>query len=112
MLRDSMDYAEVDMKSRSLREQQVEADRVVEALDSALSVDGDELLSSEERKVINEAREKLVEAKAGDESGLIKSAIKALEEVCSDYVARRMNSNIQKAMQGHSVDEYASQDQE
>lgn len=112
MLRDSMDYAEVDMKSRSLREQQVEADRVVEALDSALSVDGDELLSSDERKAINGAREKLVEAKAGDESGLIKAAIKALEEVCSDYVARRMNSNIQKAMQGHSVDEYASQDQE
>lgn len=112
MLRDSMDYAEADMKSRSLREQQVEADRVVEALDSALNVDGDELLSKEERKAIDEAREELIKAKTGDESGIIKAAIKALENVCSDYVARRMNSNIQKAMQGHSIDEYASQDQE
>lgn len=112
MLRDSMDYAEEDMKSRSLREQQVEADRVVEALDSALNADGDELLSKEERKAIDDAREELIKAKTSDESGVIKTAIKALENVCSDYVARRMNSNIQKAMQGHSIDEYASQDQE
>jgi molecular chaperone HscA len=112
MLRDSMDYAEADMKSRSLREQQVEADRVVEALDSALSVDGDELLSSREREEIDAAREELVKARAGDRTDVIKAAIKSLENVCSDYVARRMNSNIQKAMQGHSIDEYASQDQE
>jgi len=112
MLRDSMDYAEEDMKSRSLREQQVEADRVVEALDSALSVDGDELLSKQERKTIDKARQELIKAKTGKESAPIKAAIKALEKVCSDYVARRMNSNIKKAMQGHSIDEYASQDQE
>lgn len=112
MLRDSMDYAEADMKSRSLREQQVEADRVIEALDSALNVDGDELLSKEERKAIDEAREELIKVKAGEKSGLIKAAIKELEKLCSDYVARRMNSNIQKAMRGHSVDEYGSQDQE
>ena len=112
MLRDSMDYAEEDMKSRSLREQQVEADRVVEALDSALNVDGDELLSKQERKIIDSAREELINATTGKESAPIKAAIKALEKVCSDYVARRMNSNIKKAMQGHSIDEYASQDQE
>ncbi len=112
MLRDSMDYAEEDMKSRSLCEQQVEADRVVEALDSALNADGDELLSKQERQVIDEARQELINAKASDDSGMIKAAIKTLEKVCDDYVARRMNSNIQKAMRGHSVDEYASQDQE
>jgi len=112
MLRDSMDYAEEDMKSRSLREQQVEADRVVEALDSALNADGDELLSKRERQLIDEARQELINAKASDDSGIIKAAIKSLEKVCDDYVARRMNSNIQKAMRGHSVDEYVSQDQE
>jgi molecular chaperone HscA len=112
MLRDSMDYAEADMNARSLREQQVEADRVVEALVSALNTDGDQLLSEEERKMIDASMQALIEARAGEESEAIKVAIEALEKTCSGYVERRMNTNIQKAMQGHSVDEYASQDQE
>lgn len=112
MLRDSMEYAEKDMKSRSLREQQVEADRVVEALDAALKADGDQLLSVEERKAIEDSKQALINTRASEEPEFIKAAIESLEKTCSDYVARRMNTNIQKAMQGHSVDEYASQDQE
>lgn len=112
MLRDSMDYAEDDMHSRMLREQQVEAERVIEALDAALASDGDELLSEQEKNTIAQAREKLLEAKAGEDNDNIKSAIKNIEDACADYVARRMNTNIRNAMQGHSVDEYASKDQE
>ena len=112
MLRDSMDHATDDMHLRMLREQQVEAERVVEALDAALQTDGDELLSESERNNIAEAREQLVEAKTGDDTEAIKQAIKKLEDACADYVARRMNSNIRNAMQGHSVDEYAGNDQE
>ena len=112
MLRDSMDHASDDMHSRMLREQQVEAERVVEALDAALKKDGDELLSVEEKDNISEARELLVNAKASDDSENIKVAIKKLENACADYVARRMNSNIRNAMQGHSVEEYAGKDQE
>jgi molecular chaperone HscA len=112
MLRDSMDYAEDDIQTRSLREQQVDADRVVEALDSALVADGKALLSEEEYKKIEHAKSELIQTRAGDDSEKIKQAIKALEETCTDFVARRMNMNIRKAMQGHSVDEYASKDQE
>lgn len=112
MLRDSMDHATDDMHLRMLREQQVEAERVVEALDAALQTDGDELLSESERNNIAEAREQLVEAKTGDDTEATKQAIKKLEDACADYVARRMNSNIRNAMQGHSVDEYAGNDQE
>ncbi|MDH5612079.1 MAG: Fe-S protein assembly chaperone HscA [Gammaproteobacteria bacterium] len=112
MLRDSMDHASDDMHSRMLREQQVEAERVVEALDAALKKDGDELLSDEERNNIAQARVQLLEAKAGDDAESIKAAIKTLESACADYVARRMNSNIRNAMQGHSINEYAGKDQE
>ena len=112
MLRDSMDYAEDDMNSRMLREQQVEADRVVEALDAALKADGDELLSEDEKANIDQARSQLIEAKAGDDSEIIKTAIKQVEDACADYVARRMNSNIRNAMQGHSIEDYASNEQE
>ncbi len=112
MLRDSMAHAEDDMHARMLSEQQVEADRVIEALDAAISVDGEQLLSKQERGQIDEARDELISARAGAETEEIKASIKRLEAACADYVARRMNENIRKAMQGHSVEEYTSQDQE
>jgi len=108
MLRDSIEHAEDDMHSRSLREQQVEADRVLEALDAALAVDGDQLLSDDEKAAIMAARSTLAEVKAGADIEAIEQSIKQLEKSCEDYVARRMNSNIKVAMQGHSIEEYAS----
>jgi molecular chaperone HscA len=109
MLRTSMDHAEEDMLARALREEQVEADRVVEALDSAIKADG-ELLREDELKSISARRARLVEARAGDDPALIKQAIAELETACEDFVARRMNTSIKKAMKGHSIGEYASED--
>jgi len=108
MLRDSIEHAEDDMRLRSLREQQVEADRVLEALDAALAIDGDQLLSEEEKVRIKAARQQLVTVRSDSDVDQIKQAIKQLESACEDYVARRMNTNIKIAMQGHSIDEYAS----
>ena len=108
MLRDSIEHAEDDMHSRSLREQQVEADRVIEALDSALAVDADQLLTEDEKSTIMLARQALLDVKGGSDIVKIERAIKHLESVCENYVARRMNSNIKDAMKGHSIDEYAS----
>ena len=108
MLRDSMDHAEDDMHARSLREQQVEADRVLEALDSALATDGEQLLSQQELDKIKTVRQVLVDVKNDVDIEKIEQAIKQLEKACEDYVARRMNSNIKTAMQGHSIEEYSS----
>jgi molecular chaperone HscA len=108
MLRDSIEHAEDDMRLRSLREQQVEADRVLEALDAALATDGEQLLSEEEKARIKVARQQLVTVRSESDVDKIKQAIKQLESACEDYVARRMNTNIKIAMQGHSIDEYAS----
>jgi len=109
MLRESIECAEDDMHLRGLREQQVEADRVLEALDSALAVDGEQLLSQQEMAEIQTARQVLLDMKSDDDKEKIKQAIKKLEASCENYVARRMNSNIKVAMQGHSIDEYASE---
>ena len=109
MLRSSMEHAEEDMLARTLREQQVEAERVVEALDSAIKADG-ELLTEDELKSISARRDQLVVAKAGDDPALIKQAISELEKACEDFVARRMNTSIRKAMKGHSIGEYATED--
>jgi molecular chaperone HscA len=110
MLRDSIDHAEEDMYLRGLREQQVEADRVIEALDSALAKDGDQLLTETERSQIDIARRHLLDKRSGSDVDDIEKAIKKLEAACEDYVARRMNTNIKTAMQGHSIEEYASQE--
>ena len=109
MLRASMEHAEEDMQARSLREEQVEAERVIEALDSAIKADGD-LLTDDERERISVARDRLADTRSGNDPDMIKQAIKQLEAACEQFVARRMNSSIRKAMKGHSVDEYAAED--
>ena len=106
MLRESIAHASEDKQARSLREQQVEADRVIEALRAALAEDGDRLLNEEERQQVNAALEALrAVIKDGDQSS-IKNQIAELEKSCGFYVERRMNQSIQQAMSGHSVDEF------
>jgi molecular chaperone HscA len=106
MLRASMDHAQDDMQARRLREQQVEADRVLEALHAALQQDAEEFLDAEERRAIDQAAQTLATARAGDDPKAIKAATEWLEAVSAVYVERRMNANIQKAMTGHAVDEF------
>jgi len=106
MLRDSMEHAADDMAARSLREQQVEAQRVVEALAAALATDGDKLLSSEERETIDAALENLIKVGQADDADLIKKTVEQLESTCSFYVERRMNMSITDAMAGQSVEEF------
>jgi molecular chaperone HscA len=108
MLKDSIEHAQDDMDVRRLREQQVEADRVLEALDAALSVDDERLLEAGERKVIDAAALALRQARKGSDYRVIKRAIEEVEKASGSYVARRMNENISKAMAGHRVDEFES----
>ena len=106
MLRDSMSHAQDDMEARRLREQQVEADRAIEALQAALAKDGDLYLSTEERGVIDQALQDLLNKRQGTDSAAIKSALDGLEKACAGYVERRMNSSIQEAMSGHRVTDF------
>lgn len=106
MLRDSIDYAQKDLEARRLREQQVEAERVIEALRSALDADGDALLTADEREKIHTQLACLVEISQADDHIRIQQEIEALEKVCEFYVERRMNASVTKAMSGHTVDEF------
>lgn len=106
MLRDSMAHAEGDRDARSLREIQVEADRVLEALDSAMVKDADALLSAEEKALILEARADLQKVRDHGDTEAIKAAIKQLEQVAESYVARRMNDSVRAAMAGHTIEEF------
>jgi len=108
MLGDSLSHAREDMELRRLREEQVEADRVLEALGAALAEDGDRLLNTTERATIETAARALAEARAGSDYRAIKAGIAAVEQASGEYVARRMNESIRQAMAGHRVDEFES----
>lgn len=107
MLKASITHAGDDIVARKLAEQKVEAARVVEALRAALSSDGDELLSADERVRVDAALASLQQvAESSSDADEIKLAIEALEKTCEFYVERRMNSGIHKAMAGHSVEDF------
>jgi len=107
MLKASMEFAGDDKDARSLREQQVEADRVLEAIDSAMADDGEDMLSAEEREAILAVRQELeISRHNATETQQLKDAMSRLEKVSAAYVARRMNASVQKSMAGHQVEEF------
>lgn len=104
MLEDSFQSAEIDMRARALREAQVEAQRLIEATDAALAVDG-ELLDGEERSRIDSALDRLRAAALGGDADAIEVQTKALAAETDEFAARRMNKSIRAALQGRKLDE-------
>lgn len=104
MISGSMQYARQDMQLRLLREQQVEADRVLEAVTAALSVDAT-LLNDAELVEIRQSLNVLNTVKQQDDTAAIKAAIEHTNQLTDEFAARRMDKSIRLALQGHKVDE-------
>ena len=104
MLRDSFGAAEADMAERSLREAQVDADRLLAATASALDADGD-LLSAEERSGIDAAMADLRGVRARADRGAIDAALKILAAATENFAAERMNRGIRRALTGRRVED-------
>lgn len=105
MLRDSYSHASDDKALRSLREQQVEADRLVVALTNAIAEDGQTLLTAQELSDLQAEIEVLAALRQGDNVKAIEAGIEHLAQVSDFFAARRMDFSIQKALQGQSVDQ-------
>jgi len=105
MLRASMEHAREDVELRMLKEQQVEAKRVVEAINTALAQDGEVLLSKSEIAQIHEHRDRLEAAIETGSATELKQLIKAIEDASEFYVARRMNASVQEALAGKQINE-------
>ena len=103
MLKDSMANAKEDITRRMLAEKQVEAARVLESLSAALNKDGD-LLSDEERTVIQADMAALAQTASEDDADAIEKAIEALDTATQDFAAKRMDNSIRLALKGQSVD--------
>jgi molecular chaperone HscA len=104
MLQDSFQSAGEDMKCRALREEQVEAERIALATQSALDADS-ALLSEQERIDIAGLIEKVREKAQGEDHLAIKAAVEALAQGTEEFAARRMDRSIHAALTGRKLDE-------
>jgi molecular chaperone HscA len=105
MLKDSFSHAQDDIDARKLREEQVDAKRVIEALNSALDEDAEKLLSASEAQDIRQIIAELAEVAQGSEQRVIKLKIEAVDKLSAEFAQRRMDASINKALTGHSVDD-------
>mgnify|MGYP005989226083 CR=1 FL=1 len=103
MLKDSMNNAKADIDARMLKEQQVEAARVIESVKAAIVLDH-HLLNEEETSTIEQVINSLAEISQGDDVDAIEAAIKKLDKATDVFAERRMDSSINKALSGQSVD--------
>jgi molecular chaperone HscA len=106
MLQDSFSHAREDMQARALREQQVEADRMIEDLQAALQKDGSSLLDAEEFQCLEVAVAELQEVRANStEHRALARQIESVGKVSEEFAARRMDASIKSALAGQSIDD-------
>ncbi|KPB52074.1 Fe-S protein assembly chaperone HscA [Pseudomonas coronafaciens] len=105
MLKDSFEYAGDDKVARVLREHQVDAERLLEAVQGALDADGERLLDEEERLVINLQMEELRELMQGTDGYAIEQQTKRLSQVTDAFAARRLDSTVKAALAGRNLNE-------
>ncbi|WP_426109794.1 Fe-S protein assembly chaperone HscA [Massilia sp. PWRC2] len=106
MLQDSYTEASHDMRMRALREEQVEAERILLATQSAL--DGDSgLLSSAERASIETLMANVRAAAATTEGtqAALHAAVEALAQGTEEFASRRMDQSVRSALAGKTLDE-------
>jgi molecular chaperone HscA len=103
MLKDSMAHAGDDINQRMLVEKKVEAQRVIEAISSALKTD-QSLLTESELLEINTAITELEHAMQSPELEHLKESIANLDRTTQVFASRRMDASIKQALKGQSVD--------
>lgn len=104
MLYDSMANARSDMEARLLIEAQTEANGTIDAVGSALKIDGS-VLSAHEKEQISQALSQLKEALNSDNRDNINNARKELEKATELFAAKRMDQYIGDALKGKNVGE-------
>jgi molecular chaperone HscA len=104
MLQDGFAHADADMVSRSLREAQVDAQRMVLATRAALQAHG-KLLSDAERDEIARLLVATEQAATATDSSVITAAIETLAQGTEAFAAARMNQGIRQALAGRRLED-------
>ena len=106
MLQDSFQSADTDMRLRALREEQVEAERIINATEAALKADSG-LLADEEIQSIQALIADVRATVGGSDHLAIKAAVEALARGTEEFAARRMDQSVKRALSGKRLDELA-----
>ncbi len=105
MLQDSFSHAADDVQARALREELVDAKRLVEAVEAALAEDK-HLLDEDELDVI---QRKLIALKdlteTAKDTQVLRRSVESLSKATDEFAARRMNESIKKALSGKKIEE-------
>ncbi len=103
MLQESFSTAEQDIRTRAVVEAQVDADRLLLAIQSALDADAD-LLDATERAEIDAAMQALANGRSGTDAAEIEALSKALAQSTESFAAMRMNKGIAQALEGKNIE--------
>ena len=104
MLKDGFAHAEADMAARSLREAQVDAERMVLATRAALAADA-ALLSADEQQALLQLIATAETQARGTDTAAIEAATEALAEGTEAFAAARMNQGIRQALAGRRLED-------
>jgi len=104
MLNDGTKNADQDMRARSVREAIVNAQQLLQSLDSALINDGDLLDDSEKNRLIVLIK-KLQDAILTQQATTIENATDALSRGSENFAALRMNRSIHEMLFGKTIEE-------
>jgi molecular chaperone HscA len=105
MLQDSFKYAGDDKVARVLREQQVDAERLLVAVQAALQMDGERLLEACERAEIELQMRLLSELMVGSDGAAIELQTKRVTQVTDAFAARRLNATVKAGLAGRRLNE-------
>lgn len=103
MLTEGLKQADYDAQMRMLKEQQVDAQQLIESVRAAMATDSD-LLSAADQTRIAQQLQSTLETANGDDVEKIRLAIKALADATDDFAAKRMDRSIRAALTGKSLD--------
>lgn len=109
MIKASFEHAQGDIQLRALREQQVEAGRVIESLVAALNDNGKELLGEEEFAALCSSVDELKHLSEKDDPDAIHLAIEAIAHQSESFASKRMDASIKEALAGQTLNELDEQ---
>ena len=105
MLQDSFKFAGDDKVARVLREHQVDAERLLVAVQAALQMDGERLLEACERAEIELQMRLLSELMVGSDGAAIELQTKRVTQVTDAFAARRLNATVKAGLAGRRLNE-------
>jgi molecular chaperone HscA len=105
MLQDGFASAKIDLLARSLREEQVNAQRLLDAVQTALDADR-ALLTADEQVLVDQEMATLQKALKDEvDSAILRKAVDHAAKATDDFAQMRMNASIHKALAGKNVAE-------